>query len=116
MTRELLNEHNDCSVRAIVEACGVEYVDAWMALAATGRKHRRGVHNHHLERALTSLGISFRRFHPHRATMNFWAVARPGVVYIVHVKRHFTVYRDGSFYDWVNAEIMKCLTAWEVVR
>lgn len=112
--RELLTEHNDCSVTALVMACSVDYVTAWSALAAAGRKHRKGVYNRHLEAALDALGVRFERFRPRCATLNFWQHAADGRAYIVHVHRHFTVYAQGAFHDWVAAEVLRCKMAWRI--
>jgi hypothetical protein len=51
-------ETNDCAVRAIAIACGLEYKDAHATAAKFGRKPHQGMRRHEVQSAILSTGKS----------------------------------------------------------
>ena len=51
------NEQGDCCVCSISHACGVSYEEAHVACKKAGRKHRKGMYDDQIVRAIKILGF-----------------------------------------------------------
>ena len=97
-----LNEKNDCVVRALSVAGGLEYSVAHRMMAVAGREPRHS----------TSVPASIRMletFFPHaqrvfvggKATMAQFAAAYPDGRWMVYTRNHAVALVDGVVYDWM---------------
>jgi len=55
---DFFHEKNDCAVKALAVACGVNYATALCALANCGRKTRGVTYFHQIDTAVASLGFN----------------------------------------------------------
>lgn len=99
-----LNEHNDCSVKAIAIACDVPYKVAHKALANLGRRERRGVFNHTIYSAINQLGFSMECVKVKAkttATLPNDPAVQEGF-YVVFVSGHVAALVNGNIEDWTK--------------
>jgi hypothetical protein len=128
------NEINDCAVKAVAVACGVDYPVAHAALKAAGRKDRKGASIKTILKAFEALGFAARPWtfkdqkdfialYPGRAKLlqsitthhperfrRVWedAVTEPTMIF---TNGHVAAYRDGKIHDWSRG---RALRAWAV--
>jgi hypothetical protein len=56
-----MNEHNDCTVKALAVAARIPYAEAHQALRKRGRKNKRGFYTHEIVNELRARGFKVRR-------------------------------------------------------
>ena len=86
--RDLRNEANDCTVRALAAVTGIPYEQAHAALAAAGRKARRGMRIDLLKPVYAAHGASCYVNRGDRPTLASFARQHGPGKYIVLVKGH----------------------------
>ena len=111
-------ETNDCSVKAVAVACGVEYSVAHAALKKQGRIDRQGAWPNQIRGAVNELGFklvslrtsdiigqypgthknlqSVTTHHPERFA-KVWAVVGTCLIYSAG---HVSAVKDGKLHDW----------------
>lgn len=97
------NEANDCTVRAVALATGIDYDKAHAALAEAGRVRRTGCNDGVWLEALKSLGFSGRlqKIEALAPTMKTIAPQLDERVnYIIVQHKHVAAYADGRVLDW----------------
>lgn len=107
---------NDCGVRALANALGVSYDEAFDALAAAGRKPRRYTYREHLEAAAKALGRKL-QFNDSMAGVTVRRLPKelPGGRWIVLVRGHLLAVVDGEVLDWAKGRLFRTKWALKVV-
>ena len=130
----VMNEYNDCSVRAIAAATGATYTDAHKACAAYGRANRHGMSILGILAAIRLLGYesvdlraedmiaqypaahktlkSITTHHPQR----FSKVWENGKTYFFVTKGHIAAVVNGVNYDWSQSRCLKVLQLIEIKK
>jgi len=100
-------DRNDCVVRALANASGMAYEDAFNACKAAGRKDGRGM-NHKVWFPLFEQHV---QLEPSRYLSSFGSIkslsqklTELGGTYLVQVRGHIAVFRDGSWLDWIDCD------------
>lgn len=94
--RELLREHNDCTVRAYANAFSLEYSEAHALLKLAGRKNRKGFHlNSFMKQMHPDLPAARMRMTLHK----FINGEGKAGTWIVWIRRHVLCIRDGVALD-----------------
>src|SRR5262245_49498871 len=128
-----MNERNDCAVVAVAIVCGVDYKVAHAALAAEGRKPRRGTYNAMTQSAIKKLGKTLRPIRtrdiietypmPHRRNCQYVTTHHPRrfpkswdpkKVYLISVRGHILAVKNGEVQDWSRNKSMRVLSIYEV--
>ncbi len=112
-------QKNDCTVRALAVAKGMQYDDAYDLLAEAGRKCGRGFEfKDWISKQPWARKISFpaikgqRRMNPSTFVEKF-----PKGVFICRVAKHVFAVRDGVVYDTFENAPDRCIyMAWEVTQ
>lgn len=116
-------QRNDCTVRALVSACGVPYDDAYDLLSEAGRKSGKGFEfRSWADRSGSCGGFRFvwipfqavrgeRRMDPAR-----FAVSHPHGRYVLKTAKHVIACVDGKVHDEERPRAGRCVYgAWELV-
>ena len=112
-------QNNDCTVRAVALALGMEYDIAYDVLAGAGRKCGKGFHlNVWLTAQPWTRKIPFQaikgkpRMNPATFVKQY-----PLGVYICKVAKHVFLVKDGVVYDTFENRPDRCIyTAWEILK
>jgi len=110
-------EHNDCTVRALVISTGMPYHDCYMYLANFGRKPNRGTNiRKFFKNNRTVFNSSFTKLKFRKAiTLNKFVKLYPSGTYYVRKSRHVFVVKDGVAIDMSKPKTFCRITdAWEV--
>jgi hypothetical protein len=94
--RLALNEHNDCTVVAVMHCLGLTYPEAHARLAAVGRKPRKGVV---FRNVAQKLGLEPRPEFSHRAYKSILPELAQGRFIVRHAHHVFAII-DGQPKDW----------------
>ena len=122
-----MEEANDCTVKAIALACGVEYEEAHTALKTFGRKHGCGTSISIMKKTARMLGFEMKYIdqdlfiqqypgchknlksvtthHPER----FNKVWKDGHNYILSCTSHVAAVIDGENCDWTKGRAKRCI-------
>ena len=131
---KMMNETNDCSVKAAALAFGVQYRTAHDHFAANGRQPRRGTFRTAitLAKLANAIGMKMTRVNPqdfidqypkaHRILRNvtthhpkrFNKVWADGHTYIVFSRGHVGVVKNGVNHDWTVGRAMRVIDIWRV--
>tara|TARA_R110002167_G_scaffold243200_2_gene448776 strand:+ start:769 stop:1206 length:438 start_codon:yes stop_codon:yes gene_type:complete len=103
---EKINETNDCAVKAIAVACGIQYKDAWNLARKFGRRFRGRTNSYRITfPAIKSKGFVCTDVWNHK--MNKAKTIRslkPLIpsrgVFLVFVRGHVFAVRGGEIHDW----------------
>lgn len=128
-----INEHNDCSVKAVALFCDVPYEVAHAELKRLGRKDRCGCLDVIIRKAVCNLtGVtglslvdprqwveqypaphhnlkSMTTYHPVRFSQVFSKIQGK---YLIFVSGHVCVMIDGVIHDWSNDKAMRVQSVW----
>ena len=97
---------NDCVVRALANAANLDYDAAFELCREAGRKDGRGMHRSLwiplFERCV---GIQHSAYLSDFKTVKSLSkkLAQRGGTYLVLVRGHVAVYRDGEWLDWIDS-------------
>lgn len=126
-------ENNDCAVKAIAAATGRSYHDARTALAAHGRKNRKGTYRHMTFGVLQDFGFKAERVghekflaacparwnaqyvtthHPDRVPHGW----KDGKTYLLFTKGHVLAVVNGVTHDYSRNRSMRVIDIYEVTR
>lgn len=127
-------ETNDCSVIALMKVTGVSYEVAHTALAAAGRKNRRGAFTAQTVKAAVALGFkvtphqpsefisrypgvhsslrTITSHHPHRFN-KVWA---DGKNYLMTVRGHVFATINGTVEDWAKQRCKRVVSIYEISK
>ena len=127
-------EANDCSIKAVAIVCGVTYEQAKAALAAAGRKDRKGAYTHQIHAAVAALGKKVERANiqdiiaqypkGHRDVLKNITTHHParfnkvwsnGKSYLAYNGSHVTAIVDGTNHDWTVGCARRIYALYEVV-
>lgn len=129
-----LNENNDCAVIAIAAATGLPYVQVHAALAAEGRKPRRGTHIFRSKSALKALGFEaipvpaaefIKRYPGGHANARFVTSHHPqrfhkvwadGHSYVMRNRGHMWSVLNGVNHDWCAGRCLRVQDIYRIVR
>lgn len=130
-----MGENNDCSVKALALACGVEYEVAHRAMAAHGRVNGRGARHGEIIKAVAALGFkaehqnywNFIDKYPkgHREVLRnvtthhparFNKVWADGNTYLMFTKGHVLTVINGTNHDWTNGRAMRAVSIYKVTK
>ena len=99
-------ENNDCVVRALANAANLDYDAAHKLCREAGRKDGRGM----LQKVWVPLFEGVLNMQHSAYLSDFKTIkslsrklAQRGGTYLVLVKRHVAVYRDGEWLDWIDS-------------
>jgi len=115
---------NDCTVRALALALGLNYDEAYDLLAEQGRKAHRGMagwreflEDHGVEGwRFVWHGFPAKKGHSRVNPPEFCDTFREGV-WIVQTAKHVNTVIDGLWYDSFATQPFRCIYgAWEVIR
>lgn len=125
-------ETNDCSVKAVALVVGCTYAAAKAALAARGRKDRKGAYTSDILAAIRSFGkttlcISSREImsrypEPHRSVLKNITTHHPRRfnkvwpkgAYLLFSKRHVSACINGELHDWAVNSAKRVVAIYEV--
>jgi hypothetical protein len=99
LIRYTMNEKNDCSVRALATALGLEYDKAWAILKEHGRRARTGVRITPLSNAYRAAKGLVHQPLTQRPTLDQFTRDHNTGTWIVQLSNHVFVLRDGVQYD-----------------
>lgn len=130
----MMNETNDCSVKAVAAVTGCSYREAHAALAQAGRRNRHGVTTVTIHRAISALGFhcialdtdeiiaqypkahrilkSVTTHHPERFN-KVWS--KLGNV-LMYSRCHVSASCNGRLHDWAKGRSLRVHSAYKVVR
>lgn len=113
--RFALEEKNDCTVRALATATNMPYLEAHALLKDHGRRTRSGVRITPLINAYrAAMGVEYQKV-AGRPTLNRFAQDHSTGTWIVRLKDHVFVLKDGVQYDMiVNGPRRQVLGYWLV--
>lgn len=128
-----LGEHNDCTVKAIAIATGVEYSKVHAELKKVGRKNNKGATIWQMQRACVALGFkmvsvpkkNFLDKYPKSANLKnitthhpekFNKVWKDGKKYIFSTARHVAAVINGVNHDWTVGRSLRVQVVYEVVK
>lgn len=130
--RLALNEINDCTVIATSAAADLDYAQAHAALAALGRKHRKGTRTENVLKVLADAGKTVQPVSPthflaqypgrhselkHVTTHHpdrFPEVWPKDKTYLLLCSRHILTVKNGVNCDWTRSRARRVLRIWEV--
>jgi len=100
----LMNERNDCSVKAIAMIYDYDYIDAHMLLTNLGRKYRHGFD---VDLAIKYLGRASKKQYvrqPNKSKYTVKTIANtiPVGKYLVFTSGHVLACINGKIYDWTE--------------
>lgn len=127
------NERNDCTVKALAIATGIDYLDAHTALKKQGRGDRQGCMKPQQEKALNSVGYSIERLARYKLTPSgrrcgvmkeyrgktMTTVAKyldPSKVYWIYTSGHVAAVVNGKVEDWTEGRRHRVLDVCEITR
>lgn len=128
------NERNDCTVVAVAAACEVPYDVAHAAMAAEGRKPRRGALWCRTHSAIRALGFELAQCHAiefiskypkaHQVLRSvtthhpdrFKQVWADGNTYLVHVTGHVLTVKNGVNMDWSRGRALRAIAIYRVTK
>ncbi len=121
-----INENNDCTVKALAIAAGVNYYDAHDALAAMGRKKGKGAYMTQLFGALAKLGFEVtsvlhdQRIHnssrPTTGTICNYKFIKDRATYLVQTSQHVAAIKDKTVHDYTNGRKFQVKAVWQLWR
>ena len=126
-------ETNDCSVKAVAIATGVNYETAHGKCALRGRSYRKGLSESRMLRAVKDLDFvtepvkNNHKMSPtlwrqkYSSSMTIGAMQRAGVipkrgVYIVFTRSHVLCVRAGQIHDWTDGRRHRITSVYHVRR
>ena len=98
-------DRNDCSVRALANIGGFSYDDAFNICKAAGRKDGRGMNKSvWLPLFKKHADMEFSRYLSDFKTIKSLSskLTERGGTYLVHIRRHVAVFKDGQWLDWID--------------
>ncbi len=99
-------EHNDCTVKALTAATGLDYDTCHAALAAEGRRNRRGCNWFTMgPRAANKLGFNMERITGYSAKTMISAERDRRLAkgrFVAQVRGHVAAVVDGNVVDWTQ--------------
>lgn len=108
-TYSAAQDNNDCVVRALANASGMAYADAFELCESAGRKTGRGM-NIKLWLPLFEkhIGIEKSGYLSGFGTIKSLSkkMTEKGGTYIVRVRGHLAVFKDGEWVDWLDSNRM----------
>lgn len=108
-TYSAAQDNNDCVVRALANASGMAYADAFELCESAGRKTGRGM-NIKLWLPLFEkhIGIERSGYLSGFGTIKSLSkkMTEKGGTYIVRVRGHLAVFKDGEWVDWLDSNRM----------
>jgi hypothetical protein len=132
LTSQLKGETNDCSVKAVAVVAGVVYDEAHRALAARGRKLRKGAWTHDILAVVRLFGKEVARRDareficqypsPHRDVLKSVTThhprrfnkAWPKGKFLLFSKGHVSAVVDGQLHDWAVNKAKRVIAIYEV--
>ncbi len=117
-----LGEHNDCTVRALTAATGLEYAAVHAAMAQAGRKYRKGcvfsVVGRQAARALGFKVETLSRSEYSAKTTRTIAKDRKLRTgsYVVRVRGHVAALVDGQVIDWSPDNLRRVTAVFRVTK
>lgn len=130
-----MGEKNDCSVKAVALACGVDYEVAHRAMAARGRENGRGAYTYDIRHAVASLGYDSQRVriedfisqYPkgHRDVLRnvtthhparFNKVWADGNTYMMFTQHHVLTIINGTNHDWTNGRALRAISVYKITK
>lgn len=133
--RKAVNEHRDCTVKALAILTGRSYGDCRKALAEAGRANRRGAFHTTQRKAIEALGFSIREWtsrekielvmsypkkgiaglttHQPRRFPQAWAPHADKLL-LLYSRGHVSAYRDGVVQDWAINRAKQVYMIWEL--
>ena len=112
-------ERNDCTVMALAVTTGLEYDRVHAALAAEGRKPRRGTSIFNMQRAAESLGFEMKQTSEFSArTVRTAARDRrlQSGRFILNTSGHVAGLVDGKVHDWTDGRLHRIRSVFTVTR
>ena len=126
-------ETNDCSVKAVAIATGVNYETAHGKCALRGRSYRKGLSAGAIGHAVRDLGFvvdkveSKHKMSPtlwrqkYSSSMTIGAMQRAGIipkrgVYLVFTRSHVLCVRAGQIHDWTDGRRHRITSVYHVRR
>lgn len=132
-------ETNDCTVKAVAVACGVDYTDAHNAMRRAGRKSRRGAYKESTEKAVKSLGCTMEKivttewcYRTSRWTADATALKNNGfgktiktamgrnvdknAHFIIFTRGHAVGATGGQIHDWTDGRQHRIKQVWKITR
>ena len=108
-TYSAAQDNNDCVVRALANASGMAYADAFELCESAGRKTGRGM-NIKLWLPLFEkhIGVEKSGYLSGFGTIKSLSkkMTEKGGTYIVRVRGHLAVFKDGEWVDWLDSNRM----------
>lgn len=97
---QVLNETNDCTVKAVAVVTDTPYKKAHALLKAAGRPNRKGTF--HSKKVCRELGFNVERVDGHGAKTiaTLDQHLNPNKRYLVEVRAHILAYVNGKIEDW----------------
>ena len=111
-------DSNDCVVRALANAAGMTYADAFELCEAAGRKRGRGMKRkiwlplfeQHIEMKKSEYLSSYGSVRSLSKKMT-----ERGGVYVVQIRRHLAVFNNGQWLDWLDdGRMHRVIAVWKV--
>ena len=111
-------DRKDCVVRALANVSGISYDDAFDACKAAGRKDGRGMNS----KVWLPLFEQHVQLEHSRYLSSFGSIkslsqklTELGGTYLVQVRGHIAVFRDGSWLDWIDCDrLHRVKKVWKV--
>lgn len=101
LIRYVMDEKNDCTVRALATATNMAYDKAWALLKEHGRRARTGMRITPLCNAYrAAIGVEYVKV-ANRPTLKQFTQDHAAGILIVRLKDHVFVMRDGVQYDMI---------------
>jgi len=130
-----IGEKNDCSVKAVALACGVEYEVAHRVLASHGRRKGHGAYTTDILKAVDDLGFKPQRIfnqdfidqYPkgHRDVLRSVTTHHParfndvwadGNTYMMFTRSHVLTVINGVNHDWTNGRAMRVISVYKITK
>ena len=118
------NDHNNCTVRALVDCFGLHLIHAYEHNKAHGRRHRCAMRNSHWKRAALDMakqrGLYMRRLGAIKAQREYGKTVRtaqravlPHQRVIFNQPRHTMGWANGVTSDWADGRRKHIQGVWE---
>ncbi len=111
------NEKNDCAVRAVAVATGLDYEVVHAEFEKRGRKRRHGIYIHVTMEVLKALGFQCKEIKVKARTIRTLQQSRELPLwgsFIVRTTKHLTGVVDRAFLDWAVTTVKRVQAVWLV--
>ena len=107
------NNIEDCTIRAISVAEGISWDEAYDKLSMSARKMRLMMSS--VDAIEEYLDLHYERIRVKEETVGEFIENHPEGIYLITMRGHITVLKDGINYDTFDSSERQIWSAWEVI-